>query len=168
VAATARGLLATLTFLHGQGIVHGDLKPSNLLLRAPGEAVLADFGAAVQIDRQAGSARLGEAGGTPLYLAPEQFQGAAASADTDLYAAGAILWEAATGHSLRSHADLLQRRRPADASGDAHPAEAEEGNSGLRARLRARVPGSAEIILALLDPAPSSRRRAWAQVSNRC
>ena len=42
-------------------------------------------------------ARLGEAGGTPLYLAPEQFQGAAASGETDLYAAGAILWEAATG-----------------------------------------------------------------------
>jgi serine/threonine protein kinase len=167
VAATARGLLATLTFLHGQGIVHGDLKPSNLLLRAPGEAVLADFGAAVQIDRGAGAARLGEAGGTPLYLAPEQFQGAPASGETDLYAAGAILWEAATGHSLRSHADLLQRGRPADASGKAQAAKAEEGNAGMRARLRARVPGSAETILALLDPIPSSRRRAWAWAPNR-
>ena len=80
VAATARGLLSTLAFLHGQGIVHGDLKPSNLLLRAPGEVVLADFGGAVQLDREAKAARLGEAGGTPLYLAPEQFQGAPASA----------------------------------------------------------------------------------------
>ena len=157
VAATARGLLATLGFLHGQGIVHGDLKPSNLLLRAPGDVVLADFGAAVQVDREAGAARLGEAGGTPLYLAPEQFQGAPASAETDLYAAGAILWEAATGHSLRSHADLLQRGRPADtgSSGQARPAEAQSG-------LRTRVPDSAEIILALLDPVPPSRRRAWA------
>ena len=167
VTATARGLLATLAFLHGEGIVHGDLKPSNLLLRAPGDVVLADFGAAVQIDRGASAARLGEAGGTPLYLAPEQFQGAPASAETDLYAAGAILWEAATGHSLRSHADLLQRGRPLDASGQAPPAEADQGNAGVRARLRARVPGSAEIILALLDPAPSSRLRAWAQASNR-
>jgi tRNA A-37 threonylcarbamoyl transferase component Bud32 len=168
VAATAHGLLVTLAFLHGRGIVHGDLKPSNLLLRAPGEVVLADFGAAVLIDREAGGARLGEAGGTPLYLAPEQFQGAPASAETDLYAAGAILWEAATGRSLRSHADLLQRGRPADASAGAPPAKVEEGNTGLRARLHARVPDSAEIILALLDPTPSRRQRqAWPQAPSR-
>jgi hypothetical protein len=170
VAATARGLLATLTFLHGQGIVHGDLKPSNLLLRGPGEVVLADFGGAVLIDREAGAARMGEAGGTPLYLAPEQFRGAPASAETDLYAAGAILWEAATGQSLRSHADLLQRGRPANA-GDAHearPGDADAGSeAGPQTQLRARVPDSAEVILALLDPAPSSRRQAWAQASNK-
>ena len=165
VAAIARGLLSTLDFLHAQGIVHGDLKPSNLLLRAPGEVVLADFGGAVQLDREAKAARHGEAGGTPLYLAPEQFQGAPASGETDLYAAGAILWEAATGRALRSHADLLQRGRPADAgaSGEARPAEA-------KVQLGARVPDSAEIILALLDPNPSRRRRqprAWAGAPRR-
>jgi tRNA A-37 threonylcarbamoyl transferase component Bud32 len=153
LAATGRRLLATLAFLHGRGVVHGDLKPSNLLLRAPGEVVLADFGAAVQIDSEAGAERRGDAGGTPLYLAPEQFQGAPASAETDLYAAGAILWEAATGHALRSHADLLQRGRPADAAGGA--------------RLQAHAPASAETILALLDPDPSSRRRAWAVAPSR-
>ncbi len=166
VAATARDLLATLAFLQGRGIVHGDLKPSNLLLRAPGEVVLADFGAAVQTGGEAGAARLGETGGTPLYLAPEQFQGAPASAETDLYAAGAILWEAATGRPLRSHADLLQRGRPATAGdpGEPRPGEAQEAH----ARLRARLPDSAEIILALLDPTPSRRRQsAWAQGSSR-
>jgi tRNA A-37 threonylcarbamoyl transferase component Bud32 len=157
VAATARSLLTTLAFLHAQGIVHGDLKPSNLLLRVPGEVVLADFGGAVQLDGEAKAARQGEAGGTPLYLAPEQFQGAPASAETDLYAAGAILWEAATGRSLRTPADLLQRGRPADAADDARPAETEE-------RVRARVPALAQTILALLDPSPSTRCRqtAWA------
>jgi tRNA A-37 threonylcarbamoyl transferase component Bud32 len=161
LAATARALLATLAFLHAQGIVHGDLKPSNLLLRGPAEVVLADFGAATQIDRD-GAERLGEAGGTPLYLAPEQFQGAPASAETDLYAAGAILWEAATGGSLRTQADLLQRGRPAKAADDTRPAASEE-------RLRARVPAAAEVILALLDPDPASRRRrrAWAVGPNR-
>jgi tRNA A-37 threonylcarbamoyl transferase component Bud32 len=154
LAATVRGLLATLAFLHARGVVHGDLKPSNVLLRAPGEVVLADFGAAVQIDSEAGTAeRRGDAGGTPLYLAPEQFQGAPASAETDLYAAGAILWEAATGRPLRTHSDLLQRGRPEDAV------------SG--ARLRTLAPASAETILALLDPAPSSRRRAWAAARSR-
>jgi tRNA A-37 threonylcarbamoyl transferase component Bud32 len=155
LVATARRLLATLAFLHARGVVHGDLKPSNLLLRAPGEVVLADFGAAVQIDSQSGAERRGDSGGTPLYLAPEQFQGAPASAETDLYAAGAILWEAATGQALRSHAELLQRGRP------------EDDVSG--ARLRTQAPASAETILALLDPTPSKRRRqwAWAQGSNR-
>ena len=156
VTATAQGLLATLEFLHGRGIVHGDLKPSNLLLRAPGEVVLADFGAAALIAREEGAPpRLGEVGGTPLYLAPERFQGAAASPETDLYAAGAILWEAATGRPLRSHGDLLQRSRPADTSAEARLTEA-------HARLQACAPGSAETILALLDPSPSARR-PWAR-----
>jgi tRNA A-37 threonylcarbamoyl transferase component Bud32 len=152
VAATARDLLATLAFLHGRGIVHGDLKPSNLLLRGPAEVVLADFGAAVRIDGEAGSLRLGEGGGTPLYLAPEQFRGARASAETDLYAAGAILWELATGRALRSHAELLQRGPSlVAAAAAALPAEG-------RARLYARVPAAAELIVALLDPSPSARR----------
>lgn len=171
VSATARGLLATLAFLHAQGIVHGDLKPSNLLLRAPGDVVLADFGAAVQLDSEAKAARLGEAGGTPLYLAPEQFQGAPASRETDLYAVGAVLWEAATGRALRSHADLLQRGRPAetDASGTAQPAETQQQwRDRLLDRLRAQAPASAETILALLDPVPSRRQpRAWAAAPNR-
>ncbi|HZL19181.1 MAG TPA: serine/threonine-protein kinase, partial [Polyangia bacterium] len=45
LTATARGLLGTLAYLHSRGIVHGDLKPSNLLLRTPGQVVIADFGA---------------------------------------------------------------------------------------------------------------------------
>jgi tRNA A-37 threonylcarbamoyl transferase component Bud32 len=177
LAATARRLLATLAFLHGRGVVHGDLKPSNLLLREPGEVVLADFGAAVQVDPEAGAERRSDTGGTPLYLAPEQFQGASASAETDLYAAGAILWEAATGRPLRSHADLLQRGRPknSDASGRAPSTDAqtnyeEELRAGLRARLRAHAPASAEIISALLDPNPPSRRRraqAWGEDSSK-
>ena len=93
--------------------MHGDLKPSNLLLRAPGDVVLADFGAA----ELTGGARAstGRRGGTPLYFAPEQFHGAPSSPAADLYAVGAILWEAATGRPLRSHADLMRgarRRRP--------------------------------------------------------
>jgi tRNA A-37 threonylcarbamoyl transferase component Bud32 len=107
--ATLRSLLGALAHVHAAGIVHGDLKPSNLLLRAPGDVVLADFGAA-ELTGGAGSARRANGGvaGTPLYFAPEQFQGAGSSTDADLYAVGAILWEAATGRPLRSHADLMR------------------------------------------------------------
>jgi tRNA A-37 threonylcarbamoyl transferase component Bud32 len=104
IVATARSLLAALVYVHGAGIVHGDLKPGNLLLRRPTEVVLADFGVA----EFASSAAAGErAGGTPLYLAPEQFRGALPSVATDLFAAGAILWEMLHGHPARRQADLL-------------------------------------------------------------
>jgi len=102
--ATARSLLGALAHVHAAGIVHGDLKPSNLLLRDPGDVVLADFGTA----GLTGGPRGAGAAGTPLYFAPEQFHGAPSSPATDLYAVGAILWEAATGRPLRSHADLMR------------------------------------------------------------
>jgi len=111
--ATARSLLDALGHVHAAGIIHGDLKPSNLLLRAPGEVVLADFGAAELTGGVRGAQRGGSpapmgAAGTPLYFAPEQFLGAPSSPEADLYAVGAILWEAALGRPLRSHADLMR------------------------------------------------------------
>jgi len=101
VHAVARSLLLALAYVHGAGVVHGDLKPGNLLLRTPRDVVLADFGGA----RLTGSAPTGQ--GTPLYLAPEQFHGAPPSPLTDLFAAGAILWELAAGRSARHPHDLL-------------------------------------------------------------
>jgi hypothetical protein len=162
----ADGLLSVLGFLHGRGIAHGDLKPSNLLLRGPGDVVLADFGAAQLAQERAQERTSGHPdsvvgiAGTPLYLAPEQFQGAPASPETDLYAAGAILWEAATGSALRRHADLLSHGRPGEYDPlAALPAEA-------RAGLRARAPAWADVISALLLRAPSGRR-AWLSESRR-
>jgi len=111
VGTLARSLLAALAYVHERAIAHGDLKPSNLLLRSDGSVVLADFGIA-QLVRAPGGPE-GEAGlddrpaGTPLYLAPEQFRGAPASPATDLYAAGAILWEAIAGRPMRQHQDLV-------------------------------------------------------------
>jgi serine/threonine protein kinase len=67
--------------------------------------VLADFGSA---ELTGGPRAAASMAGTPLYFAPEQFLGAPSSPATDLYAVGAILWEAATGRALRSHADLIR------------------------------------------------------------
>jgi hypothetical protein len=115
IERVAGSLLGTLAHVHARGIAHGDLKPSNLLLRQPGQIVVADFGAA----ELAGDARLVRSGrslaapgGTPLYLAPEQFRGAPSSPAADLYAAGAILWETLAGRPLRSQADLMAGKDP--------------------------------------------------------
>jgi serine/threonine-protein kinase len=111
ILSTARSLLEALAHVHARGIAHGDLKPSNLLLRRPGAVVIADFGIAQLIGGAAadvGGAPAGDApGGTPLYLAPEQFAGAPASPATDLYAAGAIIWEMMMGRPLRDQSALI-------------------------------------------------------------
>jgi tRNA A-37 threonylcarbamoyl transferase component Bud32 len=139
LAATAASLLDTLAYVHARGIAHGDLKPSNLLLRAPGSIVLADFGAAALHD----DAPPDGPAGTPRYLAPERLRGAPPSAASDLYAAGAILWELAAGRPLRTHSELM---RGALASAPL-PAEA-------RALTGPRL---ADVVTALVAAAPDER-----------
>ncbi|MES1206696.1 MAG: protein kinase, partial [Pseudomonadota bacterium] len=97
---------AALAYVHGAGIVHGDLKPGNILLRHPTDVVLADFGVA-QFTAATTTALEDRPAGTPLYLAPEQFHGAPPSPRTDLFAAGAILWEVVHGRPARRKSDLL-------------------------------------------------------------
>jgi hypothetical protein len=106
--AVGRRLLETLDHVHGRGVVHGDITPRNVLLRRPGEPVLVDFGIARLRGRQPVTDE--RAAGTPLYLAPEQFRGAASSVTTDLFAVGALLWESLAGHPMRRHADLMANR----------------------------------------------------------
>ncbi len=105
VVAIARSLLDALAYVHDAGIIHGDLKPSNILLRGPTEIVLCDFGVAEFA--AAATAADDRPAGTPLYLAPEQFHGAPPSPRTDLYAVGVILWELIRGQPARRHSDLL-------------------------------------------------------------
>ncbi len=97
----ADGLVA----LHNRGMVHRDLKPSNLRLTADGRLKILDFGLArllqpVTSDLTAMSTGVTEVAGTLPYMAPEQIRGETVDARTDVYAAGAVLYELATGRPL--------------------------------------------------------------------
>lgn len=99
--AIVRRLCDPLAYLHGEGLVHGDLKPSNVLFRQPDEPVLVDLGFVTGPGGGGGRERLAwqtfEAAGTPGYMAPERIRGETVDARADLYALGCILYEALVG-----------------------------------------------------------------------
>ncbi|MEZ4294101.1 MAG: AAA family ATPase [Polyangiaceae bacterium] len=90
----------TLSFVHGHGVVHHDLKPENVMLRREGLPVLMDFGLARRFVGWAGREAL-EIGagveGSDAYIAPEQLRGGEVDARADVYATGCILFEHVTG-----------------------------------------------------------------------
>jgi serine/threonine protein kinase len=83
-----------LQYAHERKVVHRDIKPDNILFNLHGEALLADFGIAI-ILATSGTKELGR-GGTPAYMAPEQFDGIV-STKSDQYALGCIAYELVTG-----------------------------------------------------------------------
>ena len=111
-------MLAALSALHTRGLVHRDLKPSNVFLTAHGVKLL-DFGLArPELDGLTTDAtnltRPGLVMGTPRYMAPEQVTGESVDGRSDLFAAGAILFEMLAGRPAfagRSVAEVLHATR---------------------------------------------------------
>jgi len=112
---------AAVGYAHRSGLVHGDIKPGNVLIAPDGRAKVVDFGLA----RALGESAMDEEGelvwGTPAYFAPEQAAGDRVLPATDVYAIGVILYEMLTGRlpfigsdAEVAHKHLYETPMPAD------------------------------------------------------
>lgn len=118
-ARIASQMLAALDAAHRAGLVHRDVKPSNVWLTQTlaGEVTkLLDFGIVKDADAVIQHTTLGAIVGTPSYLAPEQVRGAPSDHRVDIHGVGVVLWEMLVGARLWNHsnlfADILERPAP--------------------------------------------------------
>ena len=104
IAELVASVADALEYAHGEGVVHRDVKPQNILLGRDGRVLLVDFGLAKDREDQALS-QTGEVAGTPFYMSPEQAEGRRDELDrrSDVFSLGVVLYE------------LLTLRRPFEA-----------------------------------------------------
>jgi serine/threonine-protein kinase len=108
--AIVRDCLSALAALHREGIVHGDVKPSNIMLKRTGIAKIVDFGSAYEVDNPPPTRTC-----TPAYAAPEVLEGADGTPRSDLASLGYVLIELLAGKPPFAHAknlkELLEAKR---------------------------------------------------------
>ena len=121
VAEIGRQVASALAYAHEEGIVHRDVKPSNVLIDQEGHAYLADFGLA-HVVSDSTLTTTGDLLGTLRYMAPEQMARGQADARSDIFSLGATLFEVLCGRPLRPETDrqlLISRALDSTASSPA-------------------------------------------------
>jgi len=86
-----------LDYAHSRGLVHRDVKPSNILVDGSGNCFLSDFGITKILESAEKLTSTGEVIGTPAYMSPEQGRGETLDSRSDIYSLGVVLYEMATG-----------------------------------------------------------------------
>ncbi|MEM9459055.1 MAG: protein kinase [Myxococcota bacterium] len=166
-------LVDGLEFIHQHGILHRDIKSSNVLVDGTGRVVVCDFGlvTAAHVDE-------GNVVGTPAYMSPEQAERAELTAASDLYSVGVMLYEALTGHlpvDAASLRELLASKRqahirpPRAIDPTIHP-QLEALCLALLDREPERRPDTTkirEILRTIPVSTPGSTPSAWARGSDR-
>ena len=150
VVALGLQIAAALEEAHEHNIVHQDLKPGNIMVTPKGQAKVLDFGLARLLEAAGDGAQTltqNDVGGTLPYMAPEQLRNERVDARTDIYAAGVVFYEMATGQrpfKERLSALLIQQIL----------AEAPPSPSGLNRRISAQLEST---VLKALDKQPDLR-----------
>jgi serine/threonine protein kinase/uncharacterized protein YraI len=98
IAHLTRQVAAALDYAHRQGVIHRDIKPTNILIDQDGNAFLMDFGIARMTERSEGLTQTGFAVGTPSYMSPEQGMGEPnVTPQADIYSLGVMVFQMASG-----------------------------------------------------------------------
>ena len=115
VVVIGRQIAAGMTASHAAGVIHGDLKPANVFLADSGTIKILDFGLAAHHSAALSSdptaitdEEVGPMAGTPSYMAPEQADGGPASAATDVFAFGVLLYELLKAKRAFNGPNILQ------------------------------------------------------------
>ena len=101
-------VLEALVAAHASGVIHRDMKPSNVLIDAGGRTRVMDFGIAVRMSDADDSGVVVPAGGTPGYMSPEAAEGTPATPQMDIFSVGIMLTEMLSGQRLIDEADPMR------------------------------------------------------------
>jgi len=161
-AALGRQMALGIAAAHAQGVVHGDLKPANILVTAAGTVKVVDFGMARRSSSQAQGEETGVwdpsptggISGTPAYMAPEQARGEQATPASDIFSLGVMLYELATGRRARAEGNLLELLRRID-------------REDLTRHLAETPEPFADVLRLALAVAPADRRITMTQIAER-